>query len=120
MSSSVNSDGSEGIALFSYDPGMKAYRNWFFNSLGHRYSSQGQWNEAKQTLALSANRDDGKTVKTTIRFDGRDREVWHTLITDAAGKVYVDMDSTVTRRAAVPEAKPDKVNRTASEQGVKP
>jgi hypothetical protein len=98
MSSSVNSDGSEGIALFSYDAGAKAYRNWFFNSLGHRYAAQGQWNEAKQTLAMTANRDDGKTVKTTIRFNGPDREIWHTLITDAAGKVYVDMDSTVTRK----------------------
>lgn len=98
MSSSVNSDGSEGIALFSYDPGKKAYRNWFFNSLGHRYSSEGQWNEATKTLAMSANRDDGKIVKTTIHFDGPDREVWHTLITDPAGKIYVDMDSTVTRK----------------------
>ena len=26
------------------------------------------------------------------------QEVWHTLITDAAGKVYVDMDTIVTRQ----------------------
>jgi hypothetical protein len=26
------------------------------------------------------------------------REVWHTLITDAAGKVYLDMDIAATRK----------------------
>jgi hypothetical protein len=98
MGTSTNSDGSEGLALFSFDPGKKEYRNWFFNSLGHRYDAHGSWNAAKQTFSLTAARDDGKTTKTSIRFDGPDREAWHTLITDAAGKIYVDMDSTLTRK----------------------
>ncbi len=98
IGTSVGSDESESLALFSFDPGMKAYRNWFFNSVGHRYASHGQWNEAKQTFSLTAEREDGKTVQTAIRIEGPDREVWHTLMTDAAGKIYVDMDTTVTRK----------------------
>jgi hypothetical protein len=98
MGTSVNSDESEGISLFSFDLGKKEYRNWFFNSLGHRYDAHGNFNAAQQTFSLTAARDDGKTTTTSIRFDGPDREVWRTLITDAAGKVYVDMDSTVTRK----------------------
>lgn len=102
MGTSVNSDGSEGLALFSFDSETKTYRNWFFNSLGHQYAAQGQWNQATQTFSLTATRDDGKTTKTSIRYASPDLESWNTRITDAAGKVYVDMDSTVTRHAPKP------------------
>jgi hypothetical protein len=100
MGSSVNSDGSEGIALFGFDSGAKAYRNWLFNSLGHQYAAQGQWTEKTQTFSMTATREDGKTTTTSIRIDGGNREIWNTKITDAAGQVYVDMDSTVTPRKA--------------------
>jgi hypothetical protein len=49
-------------------------------------------------FSLTASRDDGETTKISLRFDDPEHEVWHTLITDAAGKIYLDMDSTVTRK----------------------
>jgi hypothetical protein len=87
-----------------FDPGAKEYRNWFFNSLGHRYASHGQWNDEAQTLALTAELDDGRTTRISIRFEGADREHWHTQITDASGKVIVDMRATMTRRPAASNA----------------
>ncbi len=98
MGRSTMSDGSEGLALFSFDPGEMKYRNWFFNSLGHRYASRGSWDEGAQTLTLTA-RDAERTTRISIQFESADREVWHTRVEDAAGKVLFEMDSTVTRRA---------------------
>jgi hypothetical protein len=103
MGSMEMSDGSEGLALFSFDPGAKEYRNWFFNSLGHRHASRGQWNEQAQTLSLTAE-NGGRTTRISIRFESADRELWHTQVTDASGKVLVDMQATMNRRAAASNA----------------
>ena len=41
MGTSVNSDGSEALALYSFDPGKKEFRNWYFSSAFQGYGSQG-------------------------------------------------------------------------------
>jgi hypothetical protein len=99
MDTSLHSNGDESISLIGYDPGQKVYRSWWFNSLGHRNDSRGHWNETSRTLSTRAELEDGKTTRSTVRFTDSDREVWQFQVTDAAGKVYLDMDITATRRA---------------------
>jgi hypothetical protein len=98
MDTSLHGDGQESIALVGYDPGQKVYRSWWFNSLGHRNDSRGQWNEAAQTLSYRTDLADGKSMQSSVRFAEENQEVWEFKVTDAAGKVYFDMDITASRR----------------------
>jgi uncharacterized protein (TIGR03067 family) len=109
MDTSIHSDGQESMALIGYDPGQKNYRSWWFNSEGHRNDSRGQWNEAAQTLSYRTDLEDGKAMRSSVRFADPNKEVWQFQVTDAAGKVYFDMDIIATRRAAARDngANPD-------------
>lgn len=102
MDTSIHSDGVESIGLITFDPQMKAYRSWWFNSLGHRNTGSGSWDEAAQTLSLRSHLEEGRSMETSVRFEDRNQEEWRFLVTDAAGKVYLDMDITSTRRDAAP------------------
>ena len=99
MHTSILSDGRESINLLGFDPQSKAYRSWWFNSEGHRNTATGTWNEKSQTISWVSKLDDGKTMHFSIRFPNRNQEVVDLKVTDADGKVYVDMDAIVTRRA---------------------
>lgn len=97
MDTSLHSSGDESIAIFGYDPGQKTYRSWWFNSLGDRNTSRGQWNEASQSLSWRADLEDGRTMRSSLRFADANNEAWQFKVTDADGKVYLDMDITATR-----------------------
>lgn len=98
MDTSMHSDGQESIAIIGYDPGQKVYRNWWFNSEGHRNDSRGQWNAASQTLTYRTQLEDDKSVQSSVRFADANKEIWQFKATDAAGKVYLDMEITATRK----------------------
>jgi hypothetical protein len=97
MDTSIHSDGQESMALIGYDPGQKTYRSWWFNSEGHHNTSKGRWDEASQTLSYRTELDDGKSMQSSVRFAADDKEVWRFQVTDAGGKVYLDMDITATK-----------------------
>jgi hypothetical protein len=98
MDTSLHSDGQESVALIGYDPGQKIYRSWWFNSLGHRNDSRGQWNEGSQTLSYRTELEDGKSMHSSVRFADANREAWEFKVTDAAGKVYFDAEIAATRQ----------------------
>lgn len=98
MDTSRHSTGEESLAILGYDSGQRAFRSWWFNSLGHRNDSRGQWDQASQTLSFQADLEDGKTMRSSVRFANPNQEAWEFKATDAAGKVYFDMDITATRR----------------------
>ncbi|MCO6459554.1 MAG: DUF1579 family protein [Pirellulaceae bacterium] len=100
MDTSTHSSGDESIAILGYDPGQKTYRSWWFNSLGHRNDSRGQWDEASKTLAYQSKLEDGKAMRSQVRFADASQEVWQFQVTDADGKVYLEMEITATRRPA--------------------
>ena len=95
---SSHADGEKSMALISYDSQAKSYRNWWFNSKGHRNQSRGTWDEAAQTFSFEADLPDGKSMQSSVRFADENREVWAFKVTDAEGKVYFDMDIVATRR----------------------
>lgn len=98
MDTSIHSNGQESIALFGFSPGSKAYRSWWFNSEGHRNEGKGSWNEKSQTLSYLTELDDGKRMRTVVGVSEADKEQWQFKVTDADGKVYLDMETTATRR----------------------
>lgn len=98
MDTSLHSNGDESVAIIGYDAGQKVYRSWWFNSLGHRNDSRGQWNAATNSLSYRTDLEDGKSMQSSVRFADANKEVWQFKATDAAGKVYLDMDITATRK----------------------
>lgn len=98
MDTSLHSNGEEGISIIGYDPGQKVYRSWWFNSLGHRNDSRGQWNAATNTLSYRTELEDGKSMQSSVRFADANKEVWQFKATDTAGKVYLDMEIAATRK----------------------
>ncbi len=103
MDTSTHSNGDESIAIIGYDAGRKTYRSWWFNSNGEfpRSQSTGNWDESKQTLSYVTGLGDGKTMRSSVRLADPNREVWEFKVADAVGKVYLDMEITATRAAAV-------------------
>ena len=100
MGTLIHSDGQEGLTIIGFDPNQMVYRSWHFDSNGQfpRTLTKGTWNEEAQTLSYVTGPDDGKTTHSSVRFVGRNQEVWEFKVTDAAGKVYFDMDIVATRQ----------------------
>lgn len=116
MDTSLHSNGDESIAIFGFDPGQRTYRSWWFNSLGNRSDSRGQWNEVTQTLSWQADLEEGRRMRSSVRFADANKEVWQLKVTDADGTVYLDMDIAATRRAAAAESDVSNVKQTDRER----
>ena len=101
MDTPLHSNGQEGMTIIGFDPNQKVYQGWRFNSEGEfpRSPFKGSWNAKSQTLSYVGKLEDGKTNRSSVRFFGRNQEVWEIKVTDADGKVYFDMDTIATRRA---------------------
>lgn len=48
----------------TYDPQMKAYRGWWFNSEGHTSKWTGEWDDKTETISFSDS-DNGCLATTT-------------------------------------------------------
>jgi hypothetical protein len=96
MESSQNSDGKEGLNLFTYDPKQKAYRHWWFGSEGHSTKSTCQWDDVSETTSFRSE-DNGLTSRGAMRFIDDDHHDHRLVVTDGDGKLYLDMKWTITR-----------------------
>jgi hypothetical protein len=96
MESTQNSDGKEGLSLFTYDPKQKAYRHWWFGSEGHTTKSTCQWDDVSETLSFRSE-DNGLTSRGAMRFIDDDHHDHRLVVTDGDGKLYLDMKWTITR-----------------------
>lgn len=108
MDTPIHSNGQEGMTIIGFDPNQKVYQGWRFNSEGEfpRSPFKGSWNAKSQTLSYVGKLEDGKTNRSSVRFANRNQEVWEIKVTDADGKVYLDMDTVATRRAAAGDKQP--------------
>jgi len=95
MESSQQSDGKEGLSMFTYDPKQKAYRHWWFGSEGHSTSTC-QWDDVSETLSFLSE-DNGLTSRGAMRFIDDDHHDHRLVVTDGNGKLYLDMKWTTTR-----------------------
>ena len=97
--SSKTRDGrTNAILMNTYDPVQKKYRLWRFTPGGSCEELNGQWDEATTTLAITTNLSNGVTSKATFHVIDKDRREYHVLAKDGDGKVYLDIQGTVTRR----------------------
>jgi uncharacterized protein (TIGR03067 family) len=90
------------LTLYTYDPQRKAYRAWWFSSMGQANESAGKWDGETRTLTWTAPAGEGRTVTAQHRFVGDDGAEWSIVTKDDAGKVYFRMEGKNTR---VKEAK---------------
>jgi hypothetical protein len=91
------SDGQEGFSLLTFDPQLKKYRSWWFNSEGNTSKSTGEWNAVAETMSFSSDLDNGLVSRTSLRFIDDNHHDWRVVITDGTGKLYFDTKWTVTR-----------------------
>ena len=91
-------EGPEGLSLMTFDPVMKKYRGWWFNSEGHRNKSIGNWDAKTETISFRADLEDGLVSQSSVKFIDEDRHVWKVVVKDGDGKLYFDTEWTVTRQ----------------------
>lgn len=94
---SESSDGTEGLWLMTFDPQMKKYRSWWFNSEGNVSKTAGDSDAIAETMSFSSDLDDGLVSRSSLRFIDDDHHDWRVVITDGTGKLYFDTKWTLTR-----------------------
>jgi hypothetical protein len=92
------SDGQEGFSLLTFDPQMKKYRSWWFNSEGNFSKSTGEWDAITETMSFKADLENGLVARSSLRLIDDDHHDWRVVVTDGNGKLYFDTKWTVTRR----------------------
>lgn len=93
-----NSGKFEDLQFVTYDPRAKAYRHWYFNSLGVASDSTGQWDEAAQTILWTADLENGATLRNKEHFIDKDTTEWALVIKDKQGELLLDVQGKLTRR----------------------
>lgn len=76
------------VGYWSYDPGKKRYRSWYFvgpdGTVGNLVYT---WNEEAQVLKGSTELDGGVRIETVDRFLDADRYEWSTTVTAKDGSL---------------------------------
>ncbi len=86
------------ILMNTYDPAQKNYRIWRFTPGGSCEEMAGKWDEATSTLTITTDLGHGITQKAAFHLIDKDHREYHVVAKDGDGKVYLDVQGTVTRR----------------------
>lgn len=96
---SKTTDGkTNAILMNTYDPVKKEYRIWRFTPGGSYEELTGQWDETTATLTIATDLWRGITQKAAFHLIDKDHREYHVVAKDGDGKVYLDVQGTVTRR----------------------
>jgi hypothetical protein len=97
--SSKSADGkTSAIVMNTYDPVNKEYRIRRFTSGGLCDELTGQWDESTSTLTVRGDLGHGITLNAAFHLTDEDHREYHVVAKDGEGKVYFDVQATVTRR----------------------
>jgi hypothetical protein len=90
----------EFLSLLAYDPEVKAYRNWFFDSGGAmpRGSVLGTWDAKTRTITWAGTDEAGNKVTGKTTYTDKNNQEWTLLIKSPDGKVMLDIAGKCTRR----------------------
>ncbi len=81
----------QGTWLATYDLAHKAYRQWYFDSLGGAVEVSGEWDEKSKTMTWTGqDKKQGLTTKTQHKFLSADEHEWTSVVTDKDGQVMMD------------------------------
>lgn len=99
LSRSRDEDGTEGLALRTYDLEKKEYPHWHFNWNGRLYQARGRWNEKASTMTNERTTPDGQTEEATFSLspDPNTFQIDHK-ITNKEGKLISHSQGKATRR----------------------
>ena len=86
------------IVMNTYDTAQKSYRIWRFTAGGSCEEMRGKWDEPTSTLTVATDLGHGVRQKATFHLIDKDHREYHVVAKDADGKVYRDVQGTVTRR----------------------
>jgi hypothetical protein len=96
---SKTTDGkTNAILMNTYDPAKKEYRIWRFTSGGSCEEMTGKWDEATATLTIATELGHDVTQTAAFHLIDKDHREYHVVAKDSDGKVYLDVQATVTRR----------------------
>ena len=90
------SDGNTSLTLVTYDEGKRAYRMWYFNSVGSASESTGRWDPGTKTLTLRS-RDNGFTTTGKVHIIDENTTEWSSTTTDAEGTICFRVEAKDTR-----------------------
>ena len=90
-------DGVEHLGIWNWSPEDKAFHYHYFDTAGSRHLFTFRWDAASQSFACTAPMPNGVTWKGTTRFPDANTKEWHSVATDASGKVYLDIKSKEVR-----------------------
>jgi len=97
--SSKTTDGkTNAIVMNTYDPAQKSYRIWRFVPGGSCLEMKGEWDEAASTLTITSDLGHDVTQKAVFHLTDEDHRDYHVVAMDGDGKVYLDVQATVTRK----------------------
>jgi len=97
-SSKTTTGKTNAILMNTYDTAQKKYRIWRFAPGGSCEELTGQWDEATSTLNITTDLGNGITSKAGFHLIDKDHREYHIVAKDSDGKVYMDIQRTVTRR----------------------
>ncbi len=97
--SGPRSDGTTGMSMATYDPQMRAYRFWSFESTGFAFELiPAHWNQDTRTMEWDGGLFSPVAITGRVQFIDDDTIHWSTLLRDWKGTVILDMEGTSIRR----------------------
>ena len=93
----TNSDGSQNMHIYSYDPSTKRFWYWHFPSEGTPTLGQGTWDESKQTLTWKIDLGEELAGTSVVRWIGHGLTEWEVKVVDPKGTLLLHMEGKDTR-----------------------
>lgn len=86
------------LGMWTYDPGLKAYRSWYFQAPGGEVTAfTYRWVERDQAFRGGADLGGGMTLEAEDRFLGKDAYEWRIVLKDKDGKALNRMTGRMKR-----------------------
>lgn len=91
---------NEFVAYVGYDPHTKVYRQYYFDSFGTMPTAlqRGTFDEKNRTFSWSGVDEGSNKIVGKHKLIDKDNQEWTLVITNAEGKVMLDMSGTCKRR----------------------
>ena len=83
--------------MLTYEPEQKRYRGWWFSSTSQPGEYTGEWDEASQTMTMTAVRTEPATLVLTYHFEDNNHTKWNFLMKDGAGRTLMHTEGTNVR-----------------------
>jgi hypothetical protein len=98
MSTIKDSDGTESLFLWAYDPQVHKYKMWRFTSTGQITKSSGDWDGNSNTLITQSALNAELDFRMRVHLTDDNQDDWVGTVTNKMGKLFFHMDGQRKRR----------------------